>query len=76
MKDITQLTKNGVWRERSRKNTHIINPPTTNQPPLDRQALIRGIARPAVLRREKGGHCTDGMARPKRISKRGVLKSY
>ena len=48
----------------SRKNTHIINPPTTNQPPLDRRALIRGIARPAVLRREKGGHCTDGMAGP------------
>ena len=52
----------------SRKNTHIINPPTTNQPPLDRRALIRGIARPAVLRREKGGHCTDAMvctAQPK-----------
>ena len=48
----------------SRKNTHIINPPTTNQPPLDRRALIRGIARPAVLRRERGGHCTDGMAGP------------
>ena len=44
----------------SRKNTHIINPPTTNKPPLDRRALIRGIARPAVLRREKGGHWWHG----------------